>query len=237
VVFLFLAVALLFSISNKIPFPWISFIDIGTYRMPPDYLEVNRQQTIGQSFVPNFDGLFMVSVFIPRQELKKDTLLIFHLKTNKDDPRDLVTLKWKYSQISFSRHSFYIIPPDRENTAAGFHFHIQFPVIKGIKGKELYLCFESSVDRGSGLRIGVWEDAATFEGLSKGTLFINQKAMPGFLAFRTYNTWQGNLSSLMREIRINLLQDKPFFILYSSLLSIILFSVIVISQLIRKEML
>jgi hypothetical protein len=177
----------------------------------------------------------MVSVFIPRQELKKDTPLIFHLKTSKDDPRDLVTLRWKYSQVSFPRHSFYIIPPDRENTKTGFHFHIQFPVIKEVRGKELYLYFESPAAVGRGLRLGIWKDIATFEGLVKGTLFINHKPAAGFLGFRTYNTWQGGPGELAREIKRRVVADKAFLVFYSSLLFLNLISLVFICRSIKKE--
>lgn len=210
-------------IKDKIPKNIFSFLDIGTYRIPPASVEVNSSNIYGQSFVSNFDNLFVVSIFIPKQDLKREGQLYFHLKNDKDDPKDLVTLKWKFDQIHFLENNFYVVPPDRESTEEGFHFHFQFPPIKHSKAEEFYFYFESpDAKEGEGIKLGIWDNRQYYEALTKGTLFINHRPIKGFLAFRTYDTWAGNTSVLINEIKARLLKDRPFLVFYCASLLMIL---------------
>lgn len=221
------AVAFVAIIKDRIPNNIFCFLDIGTYQIPPKYVEVNSSNAYGQSFVSNFDDLFMMSIFIPKQNAQEDAELYFHLKRNKDDDKDLVMLKWKFNQIHFLKNNFYIIPPDRETSEKGFHFHFQFPPIKDSKNKEFYFYFESPGTRQSeGIKLGLWDNRQYYEALTKGTLYKNNKPINGFLAFRTYNTWVGNPLILADEIRVRLLKDAPFLIFYSASLFIILMGII-----------
>jgi len=221
-------IVLVISIMKKVPNNIFCFLDIGTYGVPPESIEVNMSNTCGQSFVSNFDNLFMMSIFIPSQNLAKDGHLCFHLKKNKDDQNDLVTLKWRINEIRFLSNNFYIAPPDREITDKGFHFHFQFPPIRNSKNKEFYFYFDSPGTRqGEGIKLGLWDNRQYYEALTKGTLYKNNKPINGFLAFRTYNTWIGNPSILMDEIKIRLLKDRPFLIFYCASLFIILTGTII----------
>lgn len=226
-------------IKDKIPDNIFSFLDIGTYQIPPKYVEVNSSSIYGQSFVSNFDDLFMMSIFIPKQNAKEDAELYFHLKRNRDDNKDLVMLKWKFSQIHFLKNNFYVIPPDRETSEKGFHFHFQFPPIVDSKGKEFYFYFESPGARqGEGIKLGLWDNRDYYEALTSGRLYINHKPTKGFLAFRTYNTWNGTFSFLMDKIKMRLLNDRAFLVFYCISLLIIFSAVTTISiktKNIRKE--
>lgn len=233
-VILFFGAFLIISISvfgwiikDRIPNNIFCFLDIGTYQIPPKYVEINSSNIYGQSFVSNFDNLFMMSIFIPAQNLDKDKELHFHLKKNKGDVKDLVMMKWKFNQIHFKENNFYIIPPDRESGKEGFHFHFQFPPIKDAKNKYFYFYFESPEAKpGEGIKLGVWDNRQYYEALTKGEMLVNHRPVKGFLAFRTYNTWKGNPPLLMDEIKIRLLKDAPFLIFYCASLFIILMGII-----------
>lgn len=206
-------------IKDKVPKNIFCFLDIGTYRTPPATIEINSSNICGQSFVSNFDNLFMISVFIPRQELDRDGELLFHLKKDKKDNKDLVTLKWRLNQIRFLENDFYVVPPDRESSEEGFHFHFKFPPISGSKNEEFYLYFESPDARpGKGIKLGVWNDRQYYEGLTKGKMFINDKPVKGFLAFRTYNTWSKSVKDVFNEICSRLSKDVPFSFFYGCLI-------------------
>ncbi|KPK41821.1 MAG: hypothetical protein AMJ78_04420 [Omnitrophica WOR_2 bacterium SM23_29] len=231
VVSLISLVIFMISISDKIPSNIFCFLDIGTYRIPPNAVEVNNSNVYGQSFVSNFSNLFMMSIFIPTQDLNSDKELSFHLKNNKDDVKDLVALKWKFNQIYFKENNFYLVPPDRELTEQGFHFHFQFPPIKDSKNKEFYFYFEASNAKvGEGIKLGVWDDIDYYEALAKGQMFINHKPVDGFLAFRTYNTWEGEAKDILNEMYSRFRKDTPFGIFYLGLLFINFVGLLLISK-------
>lgn len=223
-----LSVVFMVSIKDKLPNNIFCFLDIGTYKAPSKSVEINSSNSYGQSFISNFDNLFMMSIFIPRQNLDSNRELYFHLKKSKDDVKDLVVLKWKFNQIHFKKNDFYVVPPDRESTDKGFHFHFQVPTIKESKNRGFYLYFESPDAKiGEGIKLGVWDNGDYYEALTKGQMFINHRPTKGFLAFRTYNTWAGNPSFLIDEIKTRLLKDKVFLIFYCASLGFILSVVII----------
>lgn len=214
-------------IKNKVPDNIFSFMDIGTHRMPPSSIEVNRQNSCGQSFVSNFNGLFMMSVFIPKQDLDKDGELVFHLRSNDVKAPDLARLSWKFREIHFQDNSFYIIPPDRESTREGFHFHFSFTPIWDSSGKEFYFYFESlNTGPGDGIKLGVWDNVDYYEALTKGEMSLNYRPINGFLAFRTYNTWQDKLSDVFKVAFLRLRQDLSFSYFYTALIFSMFFGLI-----------
>ncbi len=213
--------AFVLSIRAKIPSNIFCFLDIGTYRIPPGSSEVNSSNIYGQSFVPNFDGLFMMSIFIPAQNLNSDKELYFHLKENKDDEKDLVTLKWKFKDLHFKENNFYLVPPDREVTEKGFHFHFLFQPIMDSENKEFYCYFEApKAKAGEGIKLGIWDDITYYEALTKGTMFINHRPHKGYLAFRTYNTLRGSPKTVFNDMCTRFFSDRPFAIFYSCLIAV-----------------
>lgn len=222
------ALVFIISFKDKIPDNIFSFVDIGTHMMPRSSVEVNSLNSYGQSFVSNFDNLYRMSIFIPSQDLNRRGELTFHLKNNKTDNEDLVTLKWKFNQIKFEEKSFYVIPPDRESSDEGFHFHFNFPVISESKNKKFYFFFESpDTKEGGGIKLGIWDRFNYYEGLSGGRAFINHRPIDGFLAFRTYNTWRGNLKKVFSRISARFKTDILFTLVYGCLLSIVLLGIII----------
>lgn len=220
-------IVLAMLIVKKVPNNIFCFLDIGTYGIPPKSVEINSSNTCGQSFISNFDNLFMMSVFIPSQNLAKDGHLYFHLKKNKNDESDLVVLKWRLNEIHFLSNNFYIVPPDRELTDRGFHFHFQFPVIKDSKNKKFYFYFESpDISPGRGIKLGFWDKRLYYEALTKGNMFINHKPIEGFLAFRTYNTWIENYEDVFNGIFLRFSKDIPFLVFYGCLLLIIFIGIL-----------
>lgn len=210
------------SIKDKIPNNIFCFLDIGTYRIPPTSVEVNSSNIPGQSFVSSFDNLFMMSIYIPKQILNENRELYFHLKRDEDDSEDLVVLKWRFNQIHFLENNFYVVPPDRESSGKGFHFHFQFPVIKDSKNKKFYFYFESPDSKpGEGIKLGVWNNIDYYEALTEGVMFINHRPVNGFLAFRTYNTWKGSAKDIFNEIYSRFSDDIPFAIFYGCLIFVI----------------
>ncbi|MBI2027235.1 MAG: hypothetical protein HYS98_05480 [Deltaproteobacteria bacterium] len=211
----------------KVPDNIYSFIDIGTFHVPPQKIEVHQSSNFGQSFVPNFENLFMMSVFIPSQNLNKDQTLIFHLRCKPSEDQvasdqDLVTKVWKFREISIKKNNFYTVPTDKENMPQGFHFHFEFPVISDVKNQELYFYFESPDSKpGEGIQIGYWYPRQYYESLTFGAAYSNHQPIEGYLAFRTYHTWKGNFKTLVISVKNRLLTDRVFLIFYGILCVVI----------------
>lgn len=217
-------------LEARIPKNIFCFLDIGTYRVPQESIEVNSIVQLRQTFISNFNNLFMLSIFIPTQNLNKEQELIFRLRQAGPGGSDLVTLKWKYNQISFKKNNFYIVPPDRESVKEGFHFHFRFLPIRNSKNKEFSFSLESpDAKPGEGLKVGFWSNRRYYEALTQSELFINQKAIKGFVAFRTYHTWQGNPVVILSQIKSRLLKDRQFIIAYGITLFVVLSVIITLS--------
>jgi hypothetical protein len=216
-------------IKDRLPENIFYFEDIGTYSAPPNSVEVNSSNSFGQSFVPNFDNLFMMSIFISEQNLTEDDELLFHLKNNKDDDRDLVTLKWKSSQIRPIENSFYLVHPPQRPDDKGFHFHFHFPSISSSKGREFYFYFESpNAEAGKGIKLGVWDNRRYYNALTKGKMHKNHQPISGFLAFRTYNTYKGSLRDVLEVIRERFKRDISFAKAYTCLILAIFAGIIIL---------
>ncbi len=216
-------------IKPKMPNNIYSFTDIGTFYTPQKTVEVNKSNHYGQSFVSNFDNLFMMSIFIPKQHHNSQQMLEFHLKKTSTDPNDLVMLKWNFSQLQFKKfkkNNFYIMPPDPGSTSDNFHFHFEFPVIEHAKNESFYFYFSSPDSKiGKGISLGYWPDRKYYDGLRQGSIHHNHIPGEGFLAFRTYHTWRGNIIDVFQTAKSRLLKDTHFLIFYfgTLLLTVFLF--------------
>lgn len=214
--------------NDRIPHNIFSFLDIGTYQVPPEAVEINSSSVCGQIFTPNFNNLFMLSFFVPAQNLNRNKKIIFHLTPALDQDKDIVTSTWNYDELAFKKNNFYIVPPDRESGEKGFHFHVQFAPIEESKNKKFYFYLESpGAQEGEGLKVGIWK-THYYEALTDGSLVLNHINADGYMAFRTYNTIRWNFHALIRTITARLADDKPFLFFYAGALCALLLSMTVI---------
>jgi hypothetical protein len=235
-VVLFLSVLLIYvllTLKKKAPDNLFCFRDVGTHHMPSYFNEINKNSSVGQSFVSNFDELFKISIFISKKNIEKDKELYFYLKSKKDSKDYIAFKKWKFSELLPKRSNFYQIPPDIISKK-GFHFHVQIEPIRDSKGKEFYFYFESpETPQGKGIQLGVW-NRKYYEALIKGKMFVNHKPVGGYLAFRTYNTWKGSFSEVIEVIVTRLEKDRFFFLVYILGIALIFSGIIVIKLKIKR---
>ncbi|MDP1853061.1 MAG: hypothetical protein Q8L26_02485 [Candidatus Omnitrophota bacterium] len=227
-----LAIFLIFPfLRGKLSQEPLYFSDIGSYNIPPDAIEVNVNNSYGQSFMPNFDNLFMVSIFIKKQELDNSKELFFHLKKNKSDKDDLVRIGWRYDQIRYNENSFYLAHPQPDPKKEGFHFYFQFPPISDSKGKEFYFYFDSpQAEAGGGIKIGAWDKRQDYPALVGGSRYLNHAPEKGFIAFMTYHTWRGGPKDLFRQIAARISKDAVFMNFYACLLLINFIGILAIGR-------
>jgi hypothetical protein len=219
-------------ILPKVPENIFCFRDLGTHHIPSNFVEVNKSNIVGQTFMPNFDNLFKISVFLSKKDANPDGTLLFHLK-KQGEREDIIVRSWKVSQIKPDRKNFYQIPPDIK-TPKGFHFHIQFEPIEDSKDKVYYFYFESpQAEPGNGIKLGIWK-TKYYEAMKVGARFINHQPVDYFLAFRTFNTWQGDLGGVFEEIRQRLKKDIPFIRVYMSLVLAVFLGIFFLEFRIRK---
>lgn len=202
-------------IKDRLPEVMFYFDDIGTYSIPDKSVEVNSKNKYSHTFVSNFNNLFMISVFVPKQNLDKDGMLYFYLKDEKNKTKDLVSLRWDFRQIRHKRNSFYLTHPTADSKTQGFNFYIRFPAIKNSKNKKFYFSFETPQSKpGEGIKLGFWDDLHYYEALTEGEMFKNDIPIEGFLAFRTYNTYLGDRGEILEVIFSRLSVDKGFLSFY-----------------------
>jgi hypothetical protein len=180
-------------------------------------VELYDGKTLGQTFVSNFDYLFKISVFLSTKIADKDAILKFHLR-QEDSDKDIVFKEWKVSEIKPEKNNFYQIPPDLTSDK-GFHYHIQFNPIRDSQDKKFYFFFETdNVTQDKSIKFGIWKQKY-YEALRAGNLMVNHKPVDNFLAFRTYNTWQGEILDVIDVIKQRLLLDKGFLYFYILLMT------------------
>ena len=203
--------------------PKMNFLDIGTHHIPPHFLEVNRDNQVEQSFMSNFNGLFRLTLFIPYQQMTSKLNIVLKDENNQA----LFTRSLSSDQITPPSHDFYAVPMDAEITPVGFHFPIIFSPIIDSKGKQFVLTLFSNAPPDKGVRIGYWPSwghSHYYEALTNGSLHINHHDSEGYLAFRTFHTLVSSGTAILQEIKMRLLQDKSFLIIYGMWLCILLMS-------------
>lgn len=203
---LFSGILFLWGKASQNPF---CFLDIGTHHIPPQSIEINASHSYGQSFVANFNHLFKISIFIFNQSFQKDHALYFRLL---EEGHEIFSREIRFQDIRPAAHDFHAIPPAAEINKQGFHFHIPFPVIQNSKNRNYSFYLESSEVKG--LKIGFWPNKNYYEALTKGNAFLNSTPLHGFLAFRTFHTWEGSPSNIFFTVKTRLLNDKVFFIFW-----------------------
>ena len=209
------------GIASRLPKTMMSFIDIGTHHAPPSFVEVHKTHVYKQTFVPHYDELTGVSVFISNQALEKDDEIIFEIET----PSALRRIVTPMRDIRPLRHDFFAIPPDAEITSAGFHYHLRFDSIHKAKNKIFALRIKApKTPRGKGLKVGAWprgNNHGYYEALTNGSLYQNHHLLSGALAFRTYHTFTQSFTTTFNQIKSRLLQDKAFLIVYAACLALL----------------
>lgn len=194
----------------------MSFIDIGTHQVPPAGIEVHQQQVVEQHFLSHYDALTGISIFIPKQALKNQQIVL----SMKSDKGQILRSFGPATPRMTPEVAFYAIPPDVEKTPKGFHFQWRFNPIQPSKGQTFVLRIESP----NGLTIGYWPEGnhrGFYEALESGSLYKNRALQSGNLAFRTYHTYQSGSGATLNEIKMRLLKDKAFIIVYAILLGIL----------------
>lgn len=199
----------------------MSFIDIGTHQVPPAGVEVHQHQVVEQHFLSHYDELTGISIFIPTQDLKNQQIVL----SMKSDKGQILRSFGPAAPRMTPEVAFYVIPPDVEKTSNGFHFQWRFDPIQQAKNQAFILRVASPhAPQSKGLTVGYWPEGnhrGFYEALESGSLYKNRTLQSGTLAFRTYHTYQSGSGATLNEIKMRLLKDEAFIIVYTILLGIL----------------
>ena len=188
------------------------FSDMGTFVKPDGFSpKVYGSHTIGQVFVPDFNNLTKIGVFINKEDLAGDGNIVFHLRSSIDSRSDIVRLEVKNSDIhdNWIRFRF---PPTKDRKSYLYFF--EFKSIKDSKGKALYFFLESSgrtIEKG--VRFGITENIYN-QGCSGGESLFDSKSQEWYLLFQTYCAWSGTSADAFSQALDRMSKDKGFFIFY-----------------------
>jgi hypothetical protein len=160
--------------------------------------EIWGEQTVGQTFIAEKDGLNRIDVFLATYARDNAGPVIFHLRESPTATQDLATTQFDAAHVQDNAYRQFTFPPlgDSENHA-------------------YYFFFEAREAR-PGNAITVWANPT--DTYSQGQAYLAGQPQPGDLAFRTYADY--GLVQIGRDLWRGLRQHAG-----TALLAILLFVV------------
>ncbi|MFQ5592601.1 MAG: glycosyltransferase family 39 protein [Anaerolineae bacterium] len=160
--------------------------------------EIWGEQTVGQTFIAEKDGLNRIDVFLATYARDNAGPVIFHLRESTITTQDLATIRFDAADVQDNAYRQFTFPPlgDSENHA-------------------YYFFFEAPEAR-PGNAITVW--ASPTDTYSQGQAYLAGQPQAGDLAFRTYADY--NLVQIGRDLWRGLRRHAS-----AALLAVILFVV------------
>ena len=167
--------------------------------------------TFGQTFIPQYDGLYRVDLYTATYARENTRPVIFRIRSSPVGGvgvgADLVRLELPAAQISNSGPTI-----------------ITFPQLAETAGRPLYLSVESP---GSipGDAIAIYRhEEDVYPG---GQMFVDGQPAGGDIAFIAYTQETFTLADVWNDFYSRASQDKPFFTFYCSLLALLLVALVV----------
>ena len=169
--------------------------------------------SFGQTFTPQHDGLSRVDLYTATYARENSQPVIFQISSAPSDdvaagvPQELVRVELGAAQISNSGPTV-----------------ITFPPLPSTAGQTLYLSIESPGSVPGDAVTVYMEEEDVYPG---GQFYMDGEASQGDIAFIAYTQESFTLADVWDDFYSRASQDRPFFIFYCSLLSILLLLLIV----------
>ncbi|MFQ5855610.1 MAG: DUF6541 family protein [Anaerolineae bacterium] len=128
--------------------------------------EIWGEQTVGQTFVAQKNGLNRVDVFLATYARDNTGPVTFHLRESPAAGQDLVTIQFDARDVQDNAYQTFTFPPQRNSQNRSYFFFLEAPAAK------------------PGNAITVW--ASPTDTYSQGQAYLASQPHPGDLAFRTY---------------------------------------------------
>lgn len=160
------------------------------------WLDLNQQQTIGQTFIGKSRNLTGIKLFTRNPNLANREPIIFHLKESPQAFSDLRTLTFSGANVGWD-----------------YGLRIQFAPVEDSAGKNFYFFLESpTTEAAQSIEFG-YNQNDTYK---SGEAFVNGKTVGGDLLFITFyktslaDFFKSSISSFFSRISL----DQGFFVVY-----------------------
>lgn len=165
--------------------------------------EIYGSTTVGQTFASRQSNLSVIEIIMATYMRINTHDVIFHLRASPSSPIDIATIKVNAAKIADNQYHRFSFPPIPDSKDKTYYFFIESP------------------DSAPGNAITIWY--STKDVYKDGSAFVNHKAVEGDLAFKTYYTSDYKISNVISYFIDKMQHDKPFFIVYFSLMAILIF--------------
>ncbi len=165
---------------------------VGQVRYDKPIGEIYGAKTVGQTFVSTQPRLDRIDILLATYARTNTEDIIFHLRSSPNSPNDIVTIIVNAKNISDNQY-----------------YSFSFKPILNCKGKTYYFFIESPQSK-PGDAITMWYN--TEDDYRDGSAYIDHKPIEGDLCFKIY------LSYFIDRVS----QVKSFFMLYCSLMAILI---------------
>lgn len=161
---------------------------------------LSQEKSVGQTFTVSFDNIYSIEVFANNPKLLYESPLLFKLKKQREDLKDIVT-----------------IPFGGKNIGTNFWLRLRFNPIADSRNKTYY--FEiSTVEATSSGNLEI--SYSSQDVYPYGNLFINEQKSDGDLTFRVY--YKTSILKFISDSTFDfvdrLRKDQQFVVFYSLLL-------------------
>lgn len=161
---------------------------------------LNQEKSVGQTFIASFDNIYSIEVFANNPKLLYESPLLFKLKKQRGDLKDIVT-----------------IPFGGKNIGTNFWLRLRFNPIADSRNKTYYFEISTVEATSSGNLEISYSSQDTYP---YGNLFINEQKSDGDLTFRVY--YKTSILKFISDSTFDfvdrLRKDQQFVVFYSLLL-------------------
>jgi hypothetical protein len=164
--------------------------------------ELLDSQAIGQTFTPNYNGLYRIDLYTATYARRNTHPVIFRIKTTPDTGQDLVRGELAPDEISNTGPTVITFPPLPDTAEQPLYFSIESP--GSVPGDAITLYYHEK---------NVYPD---------GTMHLNGQAVSGDLAFIAYSEETFAFSEIWGDFISRAGQDRSFFAFYVILLLVLL---------------
>jgi hypothetical protein len=167
--------------------------------------------TFGQTFTPQYDGLYRIDLYTATYARENTHPVIFHISPSPagggGEEADLVRLELPAAEISNSGPTVITFPPLTETADSTLYFSIESP---GSVPGDAITVYRHEEDVYSG-----------------GQMYVDGQPTDGDIAFIAYTQETFTLADIWHDFYSRASQDKPFFRFYCSLLALLLLALVV----------
>jgi hypothetical protein len=158
--------------------------------------------TWGQTFTPNYDGLYRIDLYTATYARQNTHPVLFRIKAAPDVVEDLVRLEVPAAQISNSGPTVLTFPPLAETAGRTLYFSVESP---GSVPGDAITVYRHTDDVYPG-----------------GQMFLDGQLTTEDMAFIAHTQQAFTLGDIWHDFYSRASQDRPFFLVYCSLLALLL---------------